>query len=153
MIFFVNCKSIMRIVRTKTSEMFIDEHGIYHKTVIENCHVDLAALKESAIVTDKLTKGEKVLMLYDARNHFTLTEDAMEYAQKDIFNKKRIATAIISNKTGIKITVDYMIRVMKLNIPIEVFNNTEDAMAWLLTFKETGKGKSKLKTTNLNGFR
>jgi hypothetical protein len=143
----------MKIVRTKTSEMFIDEHGIYHKTVIENCHVDLAALKESSLATDKLTEGKKVLMLYDARNHFTLTEDAMEYAQKDIFNKKRIATAIISNKTGIKITVDYMVRVMKLSIPIEVFNNIEDAVTWLLTFKETGKHKTKPKATNLNGFR
>lgn len=140
-------------IRTKTSEMYIDKHGIFHKTVIENCHVDLEALKESNKVTEELTGGKRVLMLYDARPHFTLTEDAMEYAQKDIFNKKRIATAIVSDKTGIKIMIDYMTRVMKPSIPIKIFNNKEDALAWLLAFKnESGKGKVKLNTKNLTRF-
>ena len=143
----------MAITRTKTSEMFVDEHGIFHKTVIENCHVDLEALKESDKVTEELTKGEKVLMLYDARNHFTLTEDAMEYAQKDIFNKKRIATAIVSDKTGIKITIDYMNKVMKPSIPIKIFSTKEEALAWLLTFKKvTDKESAHFRPSNLNGF-
>jgi hypothetical protein len=143
----------MSIKRTKTSEMLIDDHGIFHKTVIENCHVDLEALKESDKITEELTEGKKVLMLYDARNHFTLTEDAMEYAQKDIFNKKRIATAIVSNKTGIKITIDYMNKVMKPTIPIKIFSTKEDALEWLLTFKkETNKGNIKLNAKNLTRF-
>ena len=133
--------------------MLIDEHGIFHKTVIENCHVDLEALKESDKVTEELTKGEKVLMLYDARNHFTITEDAMEYAQKDIFNKKRIATAIVSEKTGIKIMVDYITKTMKPSMPIRIFCNTEEALAWLITLKkESGKVATQLNTSNLNGF-
>ena len=132
--------------------MFIDEHGIFHKTVIENCHVDLVSLKESDKATEEITKGKKVLMLYDARAHFTLTEDAMEFAQKDIFNKKRIATAIISDKTAIKITVDYMMKIMKTTIPIKVFSNKEEAILWLLSHKETGAKKSKPNSQNLTRF-
>jgi hypothetical protein len=143
----------MAIIRTKTSEMSIDEHGIFHKTVIENCHVDLEALKESDKITEELTEGKKVFMLYDARNHFTLTEDAMEYARKDIFNKKRIATAIVSEKTGIKIMVDYITKTMKPSMPIRIFSNTEEALAWLLSLKkETGKEATKFNASNLNGF-
>ncbi|MGP8215683.1 MAG: STAS/SEC14 domain-containing protein [Bacteroidia bacterium] len=126
----------MEKIRTKTSEMFIDEHGIFHKTVIENCHVDIETIKESDKATNELTKGKKVLMLYDARKHFTITEDAMEYARKDVFNKQRIATAIVSEKMGIKIMVDYIMNVLKSPIPIKIFTNTEEALAWLLTFKK-----------------
>jgi len=134
----------MKIIRTKSAEMFIDEHGIFHKKVIENCHLDLETLKESVKATEELTKGKRVLMLYDARAHFTLTEDAMDYAQKDIFNKKRIATAIISNKLAIKITVDYMVKIMKTTIPIKVFSNQEEAIEWLLSLKGTGNKKAKI---------
>jgi hypothetical protein len=135
----------MKSLHTKTSKMHIDGHGIFHKTVIENCHVDLEAVKESDKATQEFTGGEKVLMLYDARPHFTLTEDAMEYARKDIFNKQRIATAIVSDKLGIKLMVDYIMNTVKSPIPIKVFSTKEEAMEWLLTFKkeETKSMKSK----------
>jgi hypothetical protein len=126
----------MKVVRTKTSEMFFDEHGILHKTVIENSHADLSTLKESELITNKMTKGKKVLELYDARNHFTLTEDAMVYAQKEILNTQRIAVAIVSTKTGIKIMVDFMMQVLKTNAPIKLFTNKKEALNWLLTFKK-----------------
>jgi hypothetical protein len=142
----------MKIIRTKSAEMFIDEHGIFHKKVIENCHVDLDTLKESDRITEKLTGNKKVLMVYDARAHFTLTEDAMEYAQKDIFNKKRIATAIISDKLAIKITVDYMMKTMKSIIPIRVFTNEEEAIAWLLATKATQQANTKTRVRNLTRF-
>jgi hypothetical protein len=135
----------MKIVRTKTSEMFLDEHGILHKTVIENSHADLATLKESEEATHNLTKGERVLELYDARNHFTLTEDAMQYAQKEILNKQRIATAIVSNKVAIKIMVDFIMNVLKSETPIKIFNTKEAALKWLLTFK-TGEGNKDSRT-------
>jgi hypothetical protein len=125
----------MKVHRTKTSEMFLDEHGILHKTVIENCHIDLDALKESEEMTRKITDNKRVKVLYDASNHFTLTEEAMEYTQKTIFDKQRIATAIVSNKVGIRITVDYMMKVMKSHIQIKVFTNKEEAMDWLLSIK------------------
>jgi hypothetical protein len=144
----------MKVVKTKTSEMFMDEHGILHKTVVENCHVTLENLKESDEATRELTEGKKVLVLYDARPHFTLTEDAMEYAQKDIFDKQRIATAIVSDKVGIRITIDYMNKIVKSPIPIRAFSNKEDALKWLLTFrKDTNRKKHKSAVPNLIRFR
>jgi len=135
----------MKTVRTKTSEMYFDEHGILHKTVIENCHIDLETLKESDRITREFTNDEKVLMLYDARNHFTITEDALQYSQKDIFSKQRIATAVVSKKTGIKITVDFMNNNMEMPAPIKIFANTDDAIKWLLTFKKSVERKTSLK--------
>jgi hypothetical protein len=135
----------MKSVHTKTCDLSIDEHGIFHKTVLENCHVDIDAVKESDIATEELTEGKKVLMLYDARPHFTLTEDAMEYARKDIFNKKRIATAIVSEKIGIRLMVDYIMNVVKSPIPIKVFSTIEDATEWLLTFKKEEANALRLK--------
>lgn len=132
--------------------MFVDEHGIFHKKVIENCHIDLANLKESDKITEELTKGKKVLMLYDARAHFTITEEAMEYTQKDIFKKKRLATAMISDKTAVKIMVDYMTKTMKMAMPIKVFSNTEDAIKWLLELKSLSKTGAKPAAHNLTRF-
>lgn len=143
----------MKALRTKTSELSIDEHGIFHKKVVENCHVDIESLKESDKLTEKLTGGKKVFMLYDARAYFTITEEAMEYAQKDIFNKKRLATAIISEKTAIKIMVDYIMKVKKSTIPIKVFSNEKEGLEWLLSLKgSSGKNSLKPAAPNLTGF-
>lgn len=132
----------MKTLHTKTSILTIDEHGIFHKTVVEDCHVDLEAVQEADRLMQELTGGNKVLMLYDARPHFTITEDAMEYSRKDIFNKQRIATAIISDKIAIKIMVDYFMNTLKSPVPIKVFSNKEDALEWLLLFKEQEKSET-----------
>lgn len=123
----------MKPIHTKTSDMYMDDHGILHKTVVENCHISLDALKETDEITRTLTKGKKVAVLYDARNHFTITDEALEYSRKDIFNKQRLAMAIVSRKTGIRIMVDYITRAHNTQIPVKVFGNTEEAMEWLLT--------------------
>jgi hypothetical protein len=125
----------MKVYRTKISEMFFDKYGILHKTVVENCHVDLEALQESDRLTRKITENKKVYVLYDARPHFTLTEDAMEFAQKDIFNKQRLATAIVADKVGVRITADYMKNVLKTVIPIQIFQSKAEALKWLLEIK------------------
>jgi hypothetical protein len=132
----------MKTLHTKTSTLIIDEHGIFHKTVVEDCHVDLEAVHEADRLMQELTGGNKVLMLYDARPHFTITEDAMEYSRKDIFNKQRIATAIISDKIAIKIMVDYFMNTLKSPVPIKVFSSKEDALEWLLSFKEQEKSET-----------
>ena|ERR1700733_8513812 len=126
----------MKTHRTITSDMFIDEHGIVHKTILEGYHVDINAVKEADIATQKITGGKRVLVLYDLGPHFTITPDATTYANEDIINKQYIAIAIVSDKLAVKITTDYFSKTLKT--PIHLFSNKKDAIEWLLTFKKKG---------------
>lgn len=141
----------MKSIRSKTSEMYMDEYGILHKTAIENCHINLESLKESEAITRQLTGNKKVAVFYDARNHFTITDEALEYVRKDIFNKQRIATAIVSRKTGIRIMVDYITRAHASAIPVKVFSNKEDALEWLISITENKTVPEHRNVKHLNG--
>ena len=124
----------METFRTINSDMFIDEHGIVHKTILENYHVDIDSVKEANKATRKIIGEKRVLILYDLGPHFTITPEALEYANEDVINKQYIAMAIVSDKLAVKISADYFAKILKT--PIRIFSNKKDAIEWLLTFKK-----------------
>lgn len=124
----------MKKILTRTDEIHIDEHGIVHKRVKEGAHVDLVSWHESEQACANLQKGEKYLKLVDARAVHTMTPDVVEEMKKTL-NNNRIATAIVSNRLGIRILIDYLSNVEKIASPVKIFHNQEEAIEWLLTFK------------------
>lgn len=124
-------------IKTKTCIVCADEFGIIHKTVRPHAHLDSIDIKESDDIAFELSKGKKALILYDARPAFTLTEKGMEYLHKHLLSKKRIASAIVSDKAGIKMLVEYFADKQKSGGPqIRIFKTMREAMAWLLSFKD-----------------
>jgi hypothetical protein len=75
-----------------------------------------------------------VPVLYDARPHFLITVEAREYLQSKAFKKDRLATAVISNRLGVRIMVNFMNKFRKTESPLRFFSNEEKALTWLRTF-------------------
>ncbi|TAL59696.1 MAG: hypothetical protein EPN85_08870 [Bacteroidetes bacterium] len=119
------------MARTKINEKWVDKNNILWIKVIEGVHIDLPSLIEDASVNLQLTKGKKVLALYDARAFFTITEEARDYVRSGILNKTRIATAVVTNKLGIRIIVNFMNRFKKPKTPLKMFGNEKEALYWL----------------------
>jgi hypothetical protein len=126
---------IMHKIRTKINEKWVDENGILWIKVIEGASIDLPNLMEDASVNDSLTGGKKALALYDARNFFTITPEARDYVNSGILDISRIATAVVTDKLGARLIVNFVMRVRKPKTPLKMFKNEEDALQWLATFK------------------
>jgi hypothetical protein len=131
-------------IKTTTCLVSKDDFGIIHKTVRPDSHLTAKDIKESDEIGFKLADGKKALILYDARPAFTLTDDAMEYLHKHLLSSNRIASAIVSDKPGIRVLGDYFKNRQKGKAQIKVFSNMREAMKWLLSFKYK-KGVPKLK--------
>jgi hypothetical protein len=125
----------MKKIRTNTDEISIDEHGIIHKKVTEGAHIDIAELQESEEICQGLSKQDKFLIMVDATAVHTMTPEAVKLLKEHI-DTKRIAAAIISNRLGMRIMIDYFINVEKSTTPIKIFHSHEEALAWLLQFKK-----------------
>jgi len=124
----------MKKIRTKTDEIAIDAHGIVHKTVIENSHINLDAVKEAEDACAKLSGKDKYMVLIDATALHTMTPEAAEELKNNL-DTKRIATAIVSDKLGIRILFSYLAKRENAITPIELFQNKEEALNWLLQYK------------------
>jgi len=122
-------------IKTTTCVVSKDEFGIIHKTVRQNAHLDASHIKESDEIGFELAGGKKALILYDARPNFTLTEDGMDYLHKHLLSKRRIASAIVSDKPGIKMLGDYFKSRQNGGAQIKVFKTMREGMEWLLSFK------------------
>jgi hypothetical protein len=120
---------------TSLGEYWITENGVLYKKVKENAHIDLVELKKSFAAVKEFTGNKKTLMLYDGRTHFTVTHEAMEYYRTHVAAYS-IASAIVSDRIGIRIMVDFAVKFMGVPSPVKMFANDEKAMKWLLTFRK-----------------
>jgi hypothetical protein len=136
-------------IKTDTCIVSRDKNGIIHKTVRPKAHLDADHIKESDEIGFKLAGGKNALMLYDARPAFTLTHNGMEYLHKHLLSKNRIASAIVSDKPGIKLLGDYFKNSKPGSPQIKVFKTMKEAMAWLLAFKDGGRGVTKEELRNI----
>ena len=125
----------MRVIHTGTDVISVDEHGIIHKRVLEGVHIDVNAVKEAEKVCDELGNATKHIVLVDANAMHTMTPEAVEELKKNLTDK-RIATAVYSNRTGIRILVDYLEREHKGTAPSRIFHDKAEALNWLITFKQ-----------------
>jgi hypothetical protein len=122
------------VIRTPINEKYIDDEGFLRMKVIDGVQITVDNLKEDMSVNKELTGGKKICVLYDARPNFLITVQAREFLQTEAFNADRLATAVITNKLGVRIMVNFMTRVKKTVTPLRVFSNEEKALKWLRSF-------------------
>lgn len=125
----------MEKIVTPINTKWMDEDGILNIEVIEGAYIDVDALKEDHTANEVLTKGKRTLALYDARNFYTITPDAMEYLNSRILEKERIATAVLTDKLATRLLVNFINKIKKPEIPLKMFSDPEHARKWLLSFR------------------
>ncbi|MEI6019753.1 MAG: hypothetical protein WCR21_01365 [Bacteroidota bacterium] len=123
-------------IKTKINEKWIDEQGIVWMKAIEGVHMDIEALKEDHERSLELADSHKILVMYDARSHFTISPEARSFLTKGILNENRIATAVLSPNLGVRLLVNFMNTIHPPKSPLKMFSNEEDAMRWLSLVKE-----------------
>ena len=129
-------------ITTKINEKWIDEQGIVWMKAIEGVHMDLEDLKEDHERSLELMGSHKILVMYDARNHFTISPEGRAFLSAGILNENRIATAVISPNLGVRLLVNFMNAINPPKSPIKMFGNEKDALKWLQTHKDKAEKES-----------
>jgi hypothetical protein len=125
------------IIKTKTSEIWIDDRGILNVKVFEGAELTLDEVKINFNVYRELgcNENNKVLQLMDAQAHCSMTKEAREYVAqqaKDFF----IASVVITNNLAVRLIANFINKFYKLDIPFRLVESEDEALEWLLKFKK-----------------
>lgn len=127
----------MQRIKTKVSEKWVDENDILRIRYLEGARVDIPAILQSKAENEQLLGSRKELVLCDARVSFTVTPDAQRIAIKEIINKSRVATAVITNKAYVRVLVNFALRFSKVRSLVKMFNKEDEALKWLHAIKNS----------------
>lgn len=125
----------LNIVKTKMSEIWIDDEGILVLKPFEDVELDLDTVVECFETYKAMGIGphHKVLQLIDATGHGSMTSEGRTYAAEVGMNFF-IASAIVSDSLAIRLIVNFFNSFHKQLVPFKMFSNQEDAKKWLRTF-------------------
>lgn len=113
----------------------MEKDGILRIKIFEGAEIGLKDVQEYYSFTEKLTGGEKALVLLDGRTIFSITDEARAYAAAQA-NRTRIATALIVSSGAIRVLYNLYIQIDRPQTPTRMFTNERSAIAWLNTFKK-----------------
>ncbi len=133
--------NILNKLVTKSHHIFKDNDGIIHVEIIEGAHICLQSIKESGKYIHSYAGNRKELVIVDARKHHTITDEAMSFLKTEMIEKNRLATAVVTDKLGIRIMIDYFTKFLKSKAKVRIFTSEEEALKWLLGFRIRNKKK------------
>jgi hypothetical protein len=114
---------------TSTVTMSFCEDRILRITIFPNAHIDLEEAKANYAASSRMTNGEPVLALVDARNDSTVTRRAQEYASSQ--SHLRLATAVISENPFSRVMTNLYLLLFRPVAPVRLFLDEETALEWL----------------------
>ncbi|MBN8696794.1 MAG: hypothetical protein J0L87_09700 [Bacteroidetes bacterium] len=121
-------------VSTSVAEMHIDDDGILQIRFFKGTTVTLEKIKEYYRVSNDLLGGKKALVLIDASEDYTVTDDAKAYGQTDEATKNRIAIAYVTGSVANRIMFNLYLKIYKPNVPLKMFTSKSAALKWLNSF-------------------
>lgn len=131
----------MKKIATPAHLVFKDEQGIIHVEIIEGAHVDLTRMNELRKIILELAGGKRQRVLVDARLFHTLNDEAMGFLKNEMIDKDRLATAVVTDKLGIRIMIDYFTRILKTKALLKICTSKEEALHWLIGLKESADNR------------
>jgi len=125
------------IIKTNTSEIWIDGQGLLRVKVVEGAELNL---EEVIICFDSYRElgcgpHNKVLQLMDVRVNSSMNKEAREYVAKqakDFF----IASAVVTDNLAVRLIANFINKFYKLDIPFKLFHTEEKALEWLSKYRK-----------------
>jgi hypothetical protein len=122
----------MKEAYTTTAGITLQDDGIVRILVKEGASIQLADVENHFRVIERLSEGKKVLVLIDARVHYSMSAEARDYSA--IYAPtSRLATAFITKSAAGKHIANLYMNFNRPSIPTRVFTDEAEAIAWLKT--------------------
>src|ERR1700751_398402 len=126
---------IMEKVKTRTLEMWKDDHGIFWVKVKPVVEIDKEDIADNLLVTRNITNNIPHLRILDSRTNWKMTPEAQEYYKTEDIPERTIAKAILVNTTTGKLIKSFLVKLHNPNVPLRFFTSEAEAIKWLLEFK------------------
>lgn len=127
----------MKEALTPVSRLILDRAGILKIVIAEGAILQLEDVKTIFEVEKRMLDGGKAIVLVDARNNYTLSQEARSYSL--LQRESRIATAVLTTSLAYKVISDLYSRFYSFPSPVKVFMNEEKALDWLMAFARVEK--------------
>lgn len=124
----------MKKAETSIAEMHIDEDGILQTKIKKGAHLTVENLREYYKLTNILLEGKKALVLFDASEEYTTTDEADTYGQSEEATANRIAIAYITNSISNKLRFNLYRKFYRPKVPMKMFSKKENGLKWLKSF-------------------
>ena len=126
-----------KIIKTKTSEIWIDDRGILNLKTYEGAELNYEEVKNCFDVYRELGIGStnKVLQLISSKDNFNITKEGREYAAKygkDFF----IASAVVTDNLAVRLLANFFRNFYKFIVPFKIFESEGKAVDWLLRYRK-----------------
>ncbi|NNM94918.1 MAG: hypothetical protein HKL88_05575 [Bacteroidia bacterium] len=69
----------------------------------------------------------------------SVSDEAIAYLKDEMISKNRTATAVVTDKLGIKLMVDYFARLPGIKEKIKICTCKEEGLNWLLSIQSGGR--------------
>jgi hypothetical protein len=126
----------MKSLKTPIADISFDEtNHILHIKVREGAEMTLENTRKHYKDISDLIGDKKYLALVDAKEHFTINQDAWQYASAKEIANKRVAVAHYNSCQANKLTMNFFNSVYDTSMPVKIFNSESDARQWLFSFK------------------
>ncbi len=125
-----------KIIKTRTSTMWIDEDGILHSVYSEGMDVELDDVKENMGVLKQLTGGKRAPYIIDIRGVHSVTREARDTASTAEALSITNSTALLIGSPISRVIGNFFMGLNKPPYPLRLFTSEEKAMAWLKGFVE-----------------
>lgn len=118
------------------------EDSILVVTPIEDLLLDEGEMRKMLEAAVEFTGREKYYALVDMSNHVDSTPEARNYYASSELAKYRLADAFVVTSLATRLVTNFYFTINTPPVPSKMFNNKEDAMAWLKQLK-TSSSKPK----------
>ena len=128
---------IQKNIKFEYANVQLLDIGIIRIEMLGGCIIDLEECVQINIAEGELLNGQLVsglvLMLADSTTQFT--SDARDFSASKEGLRFSIAEAMVVKNLAQRLIVSFYLKFNKPAVPSKAFDNEEDAIKWLLTFK------------------
>jgi hypothetical protein len=122
-------------IETAVAQLYFED-DVLHIVFKKDAVVELEHIEEIITLRKKNQKGKKVLTLVDSGQLWRVEKEARERAASRDMIDNNIALAIVSNNLAQRLIANFYMKVDKPDVPTKMFNNYQDAIAWLKQFED-----------------
>ncbi|MDP2386229.1 MAG: hypothetical protein Q8M29_07645 [Bacteroidota bacterium] len=133
--FYAN-EDIVKELQTSTARMRLLKNGIVHYTHFPDAEVDVEQHLENHNALIELAGSVKRMILHDSSEMLHITSEARQKIRELESDCPVLARAIVTNSIGIKLFINFYIKMNKPLVKNKIFSNYEDAVNWLLQVRE-----------------
>jgi uncharacterized protein YuzE len=127
--------TVLKMFDTDVSHIELRSDGIVKIHMNDNIEVDIERSREIFDIVSSFATKKELLVLVTGGKNSTTTKEVRDFAGSDEASRVTIAEAVVTPSLSQKLLVNFLLSFYKPKRELKLFNNEQDALNWLYSFK------------------